>query len=214
LRADVSGMKAAGVAALCCAALALGVLAQGCARSPTAPAGGEAPAQSQTLLARPSPAAESPLPRPEGFVGDFAEVIDARTESALESKLKLLQERAKVTMLVATVQTTGGRDIFEYSLALARGWNAGPPTGEEGGGLLLLLAVKDRKWHLQVGERLRRGDLPDDAAAELGAVMTPPLREGRYGEAVTKYVDGIIRRLAERRGFSTKEDEPIKAREP
>jgi len=31
----------------------------------------------------------------------------------------------------------------------------------------------------------------------------------RYGEAATKYADGLIKRLAERRGFSMKEDKLI-----
>jgi uncharacterized protein len=153
-----------------------------------------------------APAVESPLPPPVGFVNDFANVIDAETESLLEARLRGLKLRAHIEIGVATVETTGGRDINDYSLAVARGWGVGPPSGEDGGGLLLLFAIKDRKWRLQVSDRLR-ADLPDEAAAEIAGVMTPSLRAGRYGEAATNYVDGLIKRLAERRGF--REDELI-----
>ena len=183
MRADVLRLKAAAGAALFVALLSSAALAQG-------------------------RAAKSPLPPPKGFVNDFADAIDARTEKLLEAKFVRLKERARIEFAVVTVETTGAEDIFDYSLVLAKSWGVGPPEGEPGGGLLLLLAVKDRKWRLQVSDRLR-GDLPDDVAAELSKVMPDSLRAGRYGEAVTRYSDALIKRLAERRGFSTKEDELI-----
>ncbi len=218
MRVDVSRFDAAARAAVCAAAVSLALLAQGCARG----AGGDSsapPPQAQAMFAQPSPAqtarpasaqatpaAESPLPPPEGFVNDFAEVMDETTESLLEARLRGLRRLANIEIAVVTVETTGGRDIQDFSLAVAKGWGVGPPDGEEGGGLLLLLAVKDRRWRLQVSERLR-GDLPDDAAAEIAGVMDAPLREGRYGEALNAYADRLIKRLGERRGF--KEDELI-----
>lgn len=195
-------------ALFCAAALSLAVCVQGCVRSAPAPGGGTG-RQPEPLLAqnaRPaqaSPAAESPLPPPKGHVSDIAEVIDARTEEVLEAKLRQLKERVNVEVAVATVETTGGRDIFEYSLAVARGWGLGPAEGEEGGGVLLLLATKDRRWRIQVSRSLS-ADIPDDVTARIGSRMTDDLRAERYGEAVAKCVDDLIERLAERRGFPAK----------
>ncbi|HEX7957571.1 MAG TPA: TPM domain-containing protein, partial [Pyrinomonadaceae bacterium] len=161
---------------------------------------------SPAQTARPAPAStpkvESPLPPPQGFVNDFAAVIDEPTRAGLEARLRLLRERAKIEIGVVTVETTGERDIFDYSLAVARGWGIGPPAGEEGGGVLLLLSVKDRKWQIQLSRSLE-ADLPDDVAGEIGGRMKPSLRAGQYGEAVDECVDGLVRRLAERRGFPT-----------
>jgi uncharacterized membrane protein YgcG len=210
LRIDAFRLRAAASVALCAAVLALAALAGGCLRSASAPEGNTA-RQPEPLLAQtpqPTPAqatttVESPLPPPKGHVSDFAEVIDAQTEEVLEAKLRQLKERAYVELAVATVETTGGRDIFEYSLAVARGWGLGPPAGEEGGGLLLLIATKDRKWRIQVSRSLE-ADISNDEAARIGGRMTDALREGRYGEAVAKCVDDLIQRLAERRGFPAK----------
>lgn len=218
MRIEVKKLRTDRRVALCVVALTMAALVQGCVQS--APTGGDASVRSQTqpVFVQPSPvqtaqptptqapAVESPLPPPKGFVNDFANVIDAETESQLEARLRRLKARTNIEIGVVTVETTGERDISDYSLAVAKGWGIGPPAGEDGGGLLLLLAVKDRKWRLQVSDRLR-GDLPDDVAAALAEVMTPSLRAGRYGEAVNSYLDGIIKRLAERRGFSMKEDE-------
>lgn len=205
-------------AAVCVAALVWCALASGCLSQGTPAPLGDAnakpetsaasPAPAQAAEAAPSPAAESPLPRPEGFVNDFAEVIDDITQASLESKLTVLKANSKIEMAVVTIETTGDRDLFDYSLAVARGWGVGPPAGEGGGGLLLMFAVKDRKWRLQVSRGLE-ADLPDDVAGELGGVMTASLREGNFGEAATRYADALIDRLAARRGFSMKHEELI-----
>jgi uncharacterized membrane protein YgcG len=206
-------------AALCAAALLAAAPAQGCLRGSTPAGGGGAatPPPAQNTSAQPSPAqaappapaasptAESPpLPAPQGFVNDFAKVIGDEREAPLEARLRLLQERARVEFAVVTIETTGGRDIKDYSLAVARGWGVGPPAGGEGGGLLLLVAVKDRRWWMQVGRALE-ADLPDDVAQRLGDRMVPLMREGRYGDAVSRFAEDVIERLAERRGFSMKE---------
>src|SRR5688572_1621535 len=69
----------------------------------------------------------SPLPAPTGFVNDYAGVIDEATRQQLETKLKKLKETTNpsVEIAVAIVRTTAERDIFDYSLAVARGWKIG-----------------------------------------------------------------------------------------
>ena len=210
MRVSVLRFKIVANVALCAAALSLAALGGGCARGRSAPEGGEAAAPSQASLVAstpaqnrpaPSPTVESPLPPPEGFVNDFANVIDERTEEMLEAKFERLRASQRIEFSVVTVETTGEQSIFNYSLAVARGWGIGPPAGEGGGGLLLLLAIKDHKWRLQSSRSLE-ADIPGDVAAEMGTVMKDSLRAGRYDEAVIKYADGLIKRLAERRGFS------------
>ena len=212
MKVVVSRLKTVANVALCAAALSLAALGLGCARGHSAPEGGEAAAPSQASLVAstpaqntrptpaPSPAVESPLPPPQGFVNDFANVIDESTEEVLEAKFERLRASQRIEFAVVTVETTGEQSIFDYSLALARGWGIGPPAGEGGGGLLLL-AIKDHKWRLQLSRSLE-ADVPDDVAAQMGTVMEDSLRAGRYDEAVVKYADGLIKRLAERRGFS------------
>ena len=139
----------------------------------------------------------SPLPKPEGYVNDFARVIDARTKQRLEEKLAALKESSGVEFAVVTVETTAGRDIFDYSVDVVCGWGVGPAEGARGGGLLLLVATKDRKWWVQVSRSLE-ADLPDAAVAEIGGRMTPFFKRGEYGEGITRCVDEHIARLTER----------------
>lgn len=195
------------LAAVLCVSSAL--CAAGCA--PSSPKGNEGVTPSSSPSAAradaqvaASPAAEekaqSPLPAPTGFVNDYAKAIGAETRAALEAKLRRLSERERIELAIVTVETTGDKEVSDYSLAVARGWGVGPPKGEGGGGLLLLLAVKDRKWWIRVSRALE-ADLPNEAATEIGHRMTPHLRQGNFDAAAASCVEGLVRHLAERRRF-------------
>jgi uncharacterized protein len=146
---------------------------------------------------------DAPLPKPEGFykyVTDNANVIDAGTKERLATILNHLKERADIEFAVVTVPTTGDEDIFEYSLKLARGWGIGSKEGEKNG-LLLVLAVNDRKWRVQVSRHLE-GDLPDGPVGEMARQrLVPQLRQNNYGQGISDFVQAAVATLAEKRGF-------------
>lgn len=146
------------------------------------------------------PKVESPLPPPKGFVNDYANVFDGESKERLESALKELKEKSAVEFAVVTVETTGDRPIFDYSLAVAKGWGVGPKDTSKGGGLLLLLATKDRKWRLQVSRSLEK-DLPDEECKRLAAVMEELCGKGKWAEGITKYAGALVARLEELKGF-------------
>lgn len=146
---------------------------------------------------------EAPLPPPEGFykyVTDNANVIDPATKERLATILNRLKERADIEFAVVTVPTTGNEDIFEYSLKLARGWGIGSKQGEKNG-LLLVVAVNDRKWRVQVSRHLE-GDLTDGLAGEIARQrLVPQFRQNNYGRGISDFVQAVIATLAEKRGF-------------
>src|SRR5712692_1560600 len=112
--------------------------------------------------------ATSPLPPPNPFryVVDNAGVIDSTTNQRMEKILRALKESGDIEFAVVTVKTTGDQDIFDYSLAVARGWGIGSSEGEKNG-LLLVVAVDDHKYFIQVSRHLE-GDLPDGLVGEIG----------------------------------------------
>ena len=141
----------------------------------------------------------SPLPTPTGWVNDYANIIEPATRERMETMLANLKTRADVEFAVATVRTTGGQPIFDYSLAVARGWGIGSSEGEKNG-LLLLVAVDDRKYQIQVSRHLE-GDLPDGLVGEIGRRMRDQFRQNRYSEGMMLAVQTFIATLAEKRGF-------------
>lgn len=146
---------------------------------------------------------EAPLPKPEGFykyVTDNAGVIDAGTKERLATVLNRLKERADIEFAVVTVPTTGDEDILSYSLSLARGWGIGSSEGEKNG-LLLLVAVNDRKWRVEVSRHLE-GDMSDGLAGEIARQrLVPQFRQNNYSQGISDFVQAAIATLAEKRGF-------------
>ncbi len=102
------------------------------------------------LLALPVAAIEITLtPTDRFFVNDFANVIDAETENALYAAGVQLYEKTKAQVVVVTVETVGGNNIHDYGIQLGRAWGIGDE--EKNTGVLLLLAVTDRKVDINVG---------------------------------------------------------------
>src|SRR5215207_8590184 len=110
---------------------------------------------------------ESPLGPSTGYVNDFAGVIDEATKQQLEAKLKAFNDTSSppTQLAVAVVRTTGDRPIFDYSLAVARGWKIGSKEADNPSALLFI-AVDDRKYFTQVS-RVLEDELPDALAGTL-----------------------------------------------
>lgn len=142
----------------------------------------------------------SPLPAPTGFVNDYAGVIDAATKTQLEARLKALKESSNppVELAVAVVGSTGERPIFEYSLAVARGWKIGSKQ-DDNPSALLFVAIDDRKYFTQVSKDLE-DELPDGIAGSLQRqYLVPEFRKGNYGKGIADTIDAYIRTIEERR---------------
>lgn len=144
---------------------------------------------------------QSPVPLPSPFtpIVDNAGVINAETRAKLESIYLSLKQRADIEFAVVTVDTTGGQDIFEYSLAVYRGWGIGSKTND---GFLLLIAVNDRKYYTQVGYHLE-GDLNDGLVGEIQRqYLVPQFKKGNYNQGIYDTVQAYVATLAEKRSFT------------
>ncbi len=145
------------------------------------------------VSASPSP---SPSPSPQlGYVADSASVMEQSSRKQLETTLAALKQRDKIDFAVVTLESTGNQSARDYSLDLARDRNR-HISGNENGGLLLLVAVHDHTWHVQVSRSLE-DKLTDDILKTLSRPMIDSFKQKRYGEGIIKYVNAIISKLAE-----------------
>jgi uncharacterized protein len=145
---------------------------------------------------------QSPLPSPTGYVNDYAGVIDRQTKDSMEVTLTNLDREQEIQFAVVTVDSTNGVDIFQYSLAVARGWGIGAKDTSKPG-LLLLVAINDRKYFTQVSRHLE-GDLPDGLVGQIQREqLVPAFRAGEYGKGLANTINAYITEVAAKRGFST-----------
>lgn len=140
------------------------------------------------------------LPPYESSVTDFASMIDYDSTRRLENMLANLEERAGIELAIVTVKTTGGKDIFDYSLQAAREWDIGAIQSEEKS-LLLVVSIDNGKFFVQVSRRAR-GELPDGLIGEMGSRMSEFFSKRKYAEGLLAGVQTFITKLAQRRGFN------------
>jgi uncharacterized protein len=146
--------------------------------------------------------AQSPLPKPTGYVNDYAGAIDQGTKQQLEVTLGNLEKQQNIQFAVVVIDTTGGQEIFDYSLAVARGWGIGAKDTSKPS-LLLLVALKDRKAFAQVSRHLE-ADLPDGLVGQIQREqLAPAFKADDYGKGISDTIDTYISALASKQGFST-----------
>ena len=151
--------------------------------------------------AQTAPQSPVPLPVPFNPIVDNANVIDAETRQRLEAIYLRLKERANIEYSVVTVDTTGGRDIYDFSLAIARGWGMGAKNGDKAS-FLLVVAIQDRKYYTQVSRHLE-GDLPDGLVGlTQQQKLVPAFRQRNYSKGIFDTVQAFVATLAVKRGFS------------
>lgn len=130
-----------------------------------------------------------------GYVNDFAQLLDATQRSALEERLVQLQKKTGAEMAVVTLRSLDGGQIDDFANKLFQKWGLGK-KGQDNG-VLLLVAIEDRKARVEVGYGLEP-ILPDALAGRvLNEQLFPAFKQQRYAEGLdqaTQRIVGIVER--------------------
>ena len=137
-------------------------------------------------------------------VNDFANVIDAASEAEIERRILELKQASGDVVVVATIDTfrPSYADIQEYAVKMFE--NRGRGIGDKGkdNGLLVVLAVKDRRVRAEVGYDLEQF-ITDGYASEVSRDdMAPYFARGEYGAGIQAGVSRLIGRIAQGRGVT------------
>jgi uncharacterized protein len=143
--------------------------------------------------------AQTPLPAPSGFVNDFAGVVDEASRARLETMGRNFRDRTAIDVAVVTVKSLEGRAVEDVGIDLARSWGIGAGTDKDG--LLVLLAVDDRRSRIETSRKLD-DEITDGLAGSILRRGRPYFQEARYGEGLTVVVESVLATLAEKRGLS------------
>jgi len=141
----------------------------------------------------------SPLGAPTSPVMDYAGVLDATAKQNLERRLIEFRDKTnpKVELAVAIVKTTAERPIFDYSLAVARGWGIGSKE-DDNPSALLFIAIDDRKYFTQISKDLE-DELPDGLAGQLQRqYLVPAFKQGEYGKGVSDTIEAYINAIEQK----------------
>ena len=136
--------------------------------------------------------------RPVGYVNDFAHVLDPNTAAQLESSCQQIDQKARAQIAVVTIQSLEGSDIESYAVDLFKQWGIGNKASNRG--VLLLFAIQDRRYRIEVGYGLEP-ILPDGKVGGIGREAAPLLKQGDYNGAVLLMTSRVAEVIAQDAGI-------------
>jgi len=137
--------------------------------------------------------------KPQGYVSDFANAIDADSRAKLEDYCGQVERATGVQIALVTVKSLEGAQIEDFANSLFRKWGVGKKGKDEG--LMLLLSIDDHKDRIEVGYGLEP-ILPDGFVGEVLFQARPYLAKGQYGQALLAAADTMGSRIAAQKGVA------------
>ena len=139
-------------------------------------------------------------PKPQGYVSDFAGVVDPASRDSIEAIARELRGKTGAEMAVVTLPDLGGDEIEPVAVDLYQAWGIGKKGKDEG--VLILNAVKERRVRIEVGYGLE-GILPDGLCGSIiRRVMAPELTQGRHGAGLLRGAAAVAGVIAKDRGVT------------
>uniref|UniRef100_UPI00262E091E TPM domain-containing protein n=1 Tax=Oceanispirochaeta sp. TaxID=2035350 RepID=UPI00262E091E len=122
------------------------------------------------------------VPSLKGRVNDNAGIFSSSQKQNLESTLAALENQTSIQMAVLTIPSLDGEDLEGFSIRTVEKWKLGQ-KGEDKG-ILLLLALEDRKVRLEVGYGLE-SELTDAKTGYIvREVMIPYFSKGDFAGGI------------------------------
>src|SRR5262245_38316835 len=135
------------------------------------------------------------LPQPNTHVADYAHVIDASSTRQIDGWLTELEQKTTAQVIILTVNSLDGEPIEKFTIDLMSKWKLGQKGKDNG--VLMCVAVKDRKYRIEVGYGLE-GALPDSWCGSIAReYFVPNFRTGNFGRGLYQATTAVANRIAD-----------------
>jgi uncharacterized protein len=127
--------------------------------------------------------------QPQGAISDFAGLLTPPDRAGIENRLAELRKKTAAQFALVTLKSLEGGQIDDFANKLFKKWG----VGEKGknNGVMLLVAVEDRKARIEVGYGLEP-ILPDALAGRvLDEQLFPAFKQRQYSKGLRLAVDRI-----------------------
>ncbi len=118
------------------------------------------------------------VPQLQSRVTDLTGTLSAEQKSSIEQSLVALENEKGSQLAVLIVNTTKPEAIEDYSLRVVDQWKLGRKGIDDG--VLLLIAMQDRKMRIEVGYGLEGAITDLSAGRIINEYITPEFRSGNY----------------------------------
>jgi uncharacterized protein len=143
------------------------------------------------------------LPELTEPVNDFAHVIDAGHRAAIDQMIRQLEAASGDIVVVVTAPTIEPfAEVREYAVKLFENHGRGIGAKGKDNGVLILVAVKERKVWIEVGYGLEQWITDRFSGETSRQVMVPEFRNGNYGTGLLAGTARVVGRIAKARGVT------------
>ena len=121
-------------------------------------------------------------PTPDFYVNDYADLLDKETEEYIINANKSLYSQTGAQIVVVTIPSLEGSSLEDYATELFRNFGIGDKT--KNNGILLLLALEERQFRVEVGYGLE-GILPDAKTGRIqDEYIIPYLKKNDWNDGI------------------------------
>ena len=148
----------------------------------------------------PAISAEPNYPNYSAYVNDYAGVLQSGSKTQTEDLIAKVEKETSSEIAVAIVSSLEGISVEEYAVTLFEKWGVGKK--KEDNGVLLLVAIEDRKLRIEVGYGLE-GTITDlEAGNIIDNVIRPKFKQNDYSTGVYDGVVAIANQIYEEKGLT------------
>ena len=145
-------------------------------------------------------------PTKDFYVNDYANILSNETEEYIISKSSKLAGIDGTQIVVVTVKNLEGYSLESYATKLFRECGIGDKN--KNNGLLLLLALEERKFRVEVGYGLE-GILPDGKTGRFqDEYIIPYLKENKWDEGIKNGYDAFYAEIVEQNNLDLSYNKP------
>ncbi|MCX6799813.1 MAG: TPM domain-containing protein [Candidatus Falkowbacteria bacterium] len=127
---------------------------------------------------------------PTGYVNDFAGVIADSDKQVLETKLDGFAKGTSNEISIAIIKSLDGDIIEDFAVNLFKDWKIGKKGKDNG--VLILVAIDDRKMKIEVGYGLEGALTDTQSAWIINDLMKPAFKDAQYAKGLNDAVDKIM----------------------
>lgn len=146
-------------------------------------------------------------PKTEFYVNDYANLLSEETKEYIINTNVSLHSQTGAQIVVVTVENLEGNSLEDYATELFRSFGIGDKS--KNNGVLLLLALEEREFRVEVGYGLE-GILPDGKTGRIqDKYIIPYLKENNWNDGIKNGFSAIVKIVAEEYGVEVNAQEAI-----
>ncbi len=130
------------------------------------------------------------VPKLQGYVNDYADMMSPSAKAELENELRAFEQTDSTQIVILTIPSLEGEEIEDFGIKVGDSWKIGQ-AGKDNG-IIFIVAKQDRKMRIEAGRGLE-GKLTDLMAGRIiDLVVKPRFKRGDFDGGFIAGVSALI----------------------